>query len=299
MKTLNNNKNQNIPKLDFIGIGAPRAGTTWLATCLREHPQICLSKPKEVDFFNKEHSFIIKKDFNYNKGFAWYAQHFKHCQPTQKIGEFSVSYFSDKEAPKLIHKHYPNIKMIVCLRNPIEQLWSNYQVSLAHSSEYPDLLSALHKEPNFINRSLYGKNLARFLKYFKPEQFFFIIYEQDIQQPQQTIQNLYEWLGVNSDFIPPSLNKRINSKQERKGVLRKKFLQILTKSKKIPAYSLVQILKKVGIIFIAQKLDKLLSLNTKSSKIDKKTREQLKKIFYSDISALEKLINKDLSIWKK
>ncbi len=37
-------------KIDFIGVGAPKCGTTWVAQCLSEHPQICLSKPKEINF---------------------------------------------------------------------------------------------------------------------------------------------------------------------------------------------------------------------------------------------------------
>ncbi len=39
--------------VDFIGIGAARSGTTWLTHCLRAHPQLCLSEPKEVRYFNR------------------------------------------------------------------------------------------------------------------------------------------------------------------------------------------------------------------------------------------------------
>ena len=37
-------------KVDFIGIGAERSGTTWIAQCLAEHPEICFSKEKEIYF---------------------------------------------------------------------------------------------------------------------------------------------------------------------------------------------------------------------------------------------------------
>ncbi len=39
-------------KIDFIGIGATKSGTTWIAQCLKEHPQICGSSIKEINFFN-------------------------------------------------------------------------------------------------------------------------------------------------------------------------------------------------------------------------------------------------------
>jgi len=36
--------------VDFISIGAPRCGITWLANCLRAHPDLCLSEPKEIKY---------------------------------------------------------------------------------------------------------------------------------------------------------------------------------------------------------------------------------------------------------
>jgi len=33
---------------NFLGIGAQRAGTTWVYHCLREHPQIFLPDKKEI-----------------------------------------------------------------------------------------------------------------------------------------------------------------------------------------------------------------------------------------------------------
>jgi hypothetical protein len=37
--------------VDFVGVGAAKAGTTWLAHCLGEHPQVCASDPKELNCF--------------------------------------------------------------------------------------------------------------------------------------------------------------------------------------------------------------------------------------------------------
>ena len=42
---------------DFIGIGANKSGTTWVADMLQQHPEICLSEPKEVRYFNKVGAF--------------------------------------------------------------------------------------------------------------------------------------------------------------------------------------------------------------------------------------------------
>ena len=47
-----------MPLPKFIGIGAPRCGTRWLAQCLAEHPEVSLPR-KEVYFFtNPPHRSI-------------------------------------------------------------------------------------------------------------------------------------------------------------------------------------------------------------------------------------------------
>ena len=42
-----------LPTVDFLGIGAQRAGTTWLYRCLRQHPQLYLPGTKELHYFSR------------------------------------------------------------------------------------------------------------------------------------------------------------------------------------------------------------------------------------------------------
>lgn len=42
-----------LPTVDFLGIGAQRAGTTWLYRCLRPHPQLYLPGTKEIHYFDR------------------------------------------------------------------------------------------------------------------------------------------------------------------------------------------------------------------------------------------------------
>ena len=53
-------KNQ---KIDFMGIGIGKSGTTWIAKCLNEHPEICISNPKEPHFFfnDEEYKKMLKE----------------------------------------------------------------------------------------------------------------------------------------------------------------------------------------------------------------------------------------------
>ena len=49
-------KNQRImrKKVNCIGIGVQKAGTSWLAEALNQHPQVYIHPKKECNFFNKK-----------------------------------------------------------------------------------------------------------------------------------------------------------------------------------------------------------------------------------------------------
>ena len=58
---------------NFIGIGAQRAGSTWLYACLREHPQVYVPPEKELHFFNA----------HFDRGLNWYKQQFPPPEPPE------------------------------------------------------------------------------------------------------------------------------------------------------------------------------------------------------------------------
>lgn len=67
--------------LDFLGIGAQKAGTTWLQVMLSQHPEIHFPLGKEVHFWNHQY-----------KGLAWYQAHFNNSHQNCKQGEITPAY---------------------------------------------------------------------------------------------------------------------------------------------------------------------------------------------------------------
>ena len=55
--------------VNFIGIGAPKAGTSWLAKALHAHPDICLSTKKETLFFVRSRRAIRWLHLRYDSRF--------------------------------------------------------------------------------------------------------------------------------------------------------------------------------------------------------------------------------------
>jgi len=95
---------------DFICVGPGKTGTNTLHHCLKEHPSICMAEGvKGARFF----------DTFYSRGIEWYASLFNYCCDGAVKGEITETYFYKDPVPERIHRHLPDVKIIVILRNPI------------------------------------------------------------------------------------------------------------------------------------------------------------------------------------
>ena len=100
--------------VDFIGIGAVRAGTTWVSECIRRHPQVSFAFEKEVFFFNRATTVLFYDQAddqdNYHRGLGWYTKQFPPKRDAGLVrGEFTPEYLYDEEAPARIHRHFPDL----------------------------------------------------------------------------------------------------------------------------------------------------------------------------------------------
>jgi len=305
-----NNKQR---KIDFLGIGAPRCGSTWIAECLFEHPEIIFPNKssgetlhhldKEMNFFSEA---LFRRSYSqkerYKKGINWYLNQFDWSNPSQKRGEYSVGYFADKKAAARIEKHFPDVKIIAVLRNPVKMVHSAYYhlKALVHTRVPKDFDSAVQKgEYNKLRLpwGLYAKNLERYYRRFPKENIHIVLLDDIKNNPQNVIENLYTFLKVDNTFQPTSLKRKKNTAVR----TRFKFL-------KIGGYHLLKILENLKMKGTHNKLGRnrlLYSIYRKINLVSYKypflegeTKKILKNYFRNDIEKLEKLIQRDLSIWK-
>ncbi len=268
-------------KVDFIGIGVPRAGTTWLFKCLKEHPEICGSKYKETKFFQYNHL--------YEKGLKYYASLFKSKKSCKASGEFSPSYFYSSKAAHRIKSHNRDVKFIICLRNPIIRAYSYYfhkKNKKLHNESFGTLI---RKSNNvYLEHGLYFKYLKYYLDLFSLDQFLFLIYEDFDKDPTKVVKETLDFLGVDNNFVPNNLNKRINFnvKSNYYFLFLRRLLDNVFNSGKSKVY---QLLSKWNL----RKNKKRLNLPP----MNREDRKYLKKFFNEDIKKLEKIIGKSLSDW--
>ncbi len=187
---------------DFIVAGARRCGTTWLHRCLAEHPEIALpAATKELFFFDR----------NWARGADWYARHFRGCPPGRLRGEVSPSYFTAPEAPARIKGLLPDVRLVFVLRNPLERAVSLYHhLHIGGDIDVP-LEAALDTGHDFLREGFYAEHLQRYRDLFADGRIFVLIRE---DADEGGLAPLFAFLGVRSDFVPPSLHERINVRRE-------------------------------------------------------------------------------------
>lgn len=219
-------------KPDLMIIGAQKCGTSSLHYYLSQHPQLQRSLPKAVHYFDKW--------IHHGYGIDWYQSHFKSLTPGKKrFFEATQEYIYDREAPALISRYYPDISMILMLRDPVERAYSAwnmyrtmfesgypdfsrrkgqypgetnpiYQYLMRGRKTFPSLREAIEierelmesggsGEPAILRKGLYAEQLKNYLKYFRREQILVIGFKEFTANTPGTLKNVFRFLGVDED----------------------------------------------------------------------------------------------------
>jgi hypothetical protein len=287
-------------KLDFVGVGAVKSGTSWLATCLGEHPELCMADPTCLNYFCEN---MIWPEFRApaNLGAKWLADRFVHCKPGQRLGELSPNYLCDAHSPHLIFSHNPECRLIFSFRHPVEALTSFYY-QIAKESVVPETVEEfLDAYPEVRRMGLYHLHVQAFLKVFRCEQCLFLLFDDIQRDATAVLQHCFSFLGVARDFIPPSLNRRVNERQipRSKALMAamnraRHFLQKHTSGRARQAWFWKLKLYRLH--------DWIQQRNLKSftpPPIKEATRTRLLGFYRDDTRALSRFLDRDLSDWER
>lgn len=286
-------------KVDFIGIGSAKSGSSWLGVCLAEHPQINLAKDKSLFFFNSEYGNDYIKDnwSNWGKGIDWYLSKLPPVEEGKIRGEFGVSYLHDKEAPERIKKLFPNTKILVTLRNPVNMLYSLYWYSVnTVEQKAPESFVQAVKQKWCIDRGNYYKYLCKYFEFFPRDNIHITLLYDIMNSPEQVVSDLYKFLGVDQNFRPQILNEKVYEAIGHKSqVLKDLGGLIFEMLRKLKLDSVRRILLDNPVFYNIY--SKINVVQKKYPPMDPKLREKLTKYYEPDIHKLEKLIGRDLSFW--
>jgi hypothetical protein len=278
---------------DFIGIGAQRTGTSWMYACLFEHPEICMPQ-KEINFFSR--------DRNWTRGFDWYESIFAECPAGALSGEFSTSYLTAPEAPARIAERYPDARLIVSLRNPVDRAYSSYLNDIVAGAvpSSQGFREALESNPGYLDAGRYARHLERYLGRFPRERLHVSMFDDARREPGGAIRALYEFLGVDPGFRPSMLGRPVGAGR----VPRVQGLdRVLMRT--AGAFRSRRSLRRVW--WAAKTLgvgDRVRALNTRgdpasSNGLDPEERRRLLAEFDPDVRALEELLHVELPGWRR
>jgi hypothetical protein len=312
------------PLPTFFLVGAPKAGSTSLHHYLGQHPDICMSLIKEPHYLSEEiriekfeDNMRVRAESRAAETRAWlrgpdnskfsggpivewddYVRLFRHATNEKAIGESSVCYLWSKTAPSNIAARFPDARILIMLRNPVERAFAQYvhAMSMAKAPfSFPNYLDRAFASPRtgisevhpFLEFGLYHEQLRRYLSLFPRGQIGIFFYEGFQRDPRGTLRGIFHFLGVDDSFVPDMSQRHMVANVPR-------------------SFGLNRIVRKTGLWGTARRtlpssvLESLKRLATKprrSLRMQPSERARLIEYYRHDIESLSRFLDRDLSAW--
>lgn len=183
--------------IDFLGIGAQKAGTTWIYQHLSRHPDIRFPSGKEIHFWDHWRS----------NGVEWWTGLFADDHERRKQGEITPAYaMLDEATIREIATLLPDLRVFYSLRNPIARAWSSALMALERAEMTIDEASHLwfldhFKSAGSRRRGDYLSSIKRWQSVFSGEQLLTIIFDDIIKDPGGVLTLLCRHLGVDPNGL--------------------------------------------------------------------------------------------------
>lgn len=213
---------------DFIVIGAPRSGTTWLYKQLAQHPAVFLPENKEPRFFavagREVGPFTGPGDDVWSSGLvaaqADYEQLFAAAGDACK-GEASTDYlYQGAYAAPRLRELVPDVRIVAILRDPVQRAHSAWRLLTHSGHETLSFEDGLAAEPqriadgwawwwHYSQHGFYARNLRPYVETFGADQLLVLPYDDIEHDPQRFLDTVTEFIGI-SPVAGRELAERVN-----------------------------------------------------------------------------------------
>lgn len=277
-------------KVDFIGIGSGKCGSTWLHENLAKHPQICDSNLKELNFFS---------DLYDEHPFSWYEAQYSSCGADLIRGEFSVTYLSHPLAAERIKKHFPDARILAIVRDPVNRTFSNYLHSQRKGDISPDLPFDLYiNDDAHLAPARYVEYLQHWYEVFPREQIHVIVLEDFLRDQLAGYRAIYRFIGVdNPDFVPPGYDQASNEARSYRFLWIENILVRTYRWLSRRGYT--RLVKRIIDSGAGSLVRKINGTDQPPPRVDDASRQRLRDYFRPYNAKLGELLGRDLSFWEK
>ncbi len=308
-------------------VGAPRCGTTTLASFLQQHPDVCFSAVKEPHYFT-QHYFTGQSDAEMlaHVEEEYLERFFGQCDGNEKLrAEGSVTYLYAPETMAPILKLWPDARFVIALRDPLVMLPSLHARLLVTGDEtireFPRAWAKIAEraqgksipksavDPRWLRYDEAGKlgeRVERFIAAVGRERCHFVLFDDLATDPQRTYRELCHFLGIEpwaeTQFEIQRFNKTIRIGWLQRLLKRPpKAIRIALAGEQFHKRE-----KKVGskdsraltTIFALRK--RLLEWNkvpVKREPLDPQLRQEIIERLREDVILLSRVLDRDLSHW--
>jgi hypothetical protein len=294
-------------KPNFFILGAPKCGTTSLASWLSSHPHVFMSPIKEPHYFST--------DFNRGdiRSLDQYEALFEEALCTDlAVGEASTEYLYSENAVPEIEKTYPGSRYVVMVRNPVDLAYSLYNYEKEGGREtIKTFKEAWDKSPSrrkgeWVNKwcsdpkwldyqkvASIGWQLQKLFGVVQESQVLLLFLDDIKADPRKEYLRVLEFLDLDDDgrmiFEPEN-------------VARNRRWPFLTKVIRTAGFASAKFKRLIGMpasngTGLLCMLDHLNSSSSLPPELDRGMKEEMGRYFNKDVELLSALTGRDLSDW--
>ncbi len=289
--------------VDFLIIGAPKAGTTTLHQYLCRHPQVFMTQPKEPNYFATTH----------DRGPGWYSGLFAAAKPGQVRGEASTVYSCTRDVRVVVDRiatEAPHAKLIYLMREPVGRAYSYYveQIKtmqlLGRRVGYEETFEAFSKrDPLCMAGGMYIDIIETYLGRFERDAMLFLLLDDLKGDPAATIQVVARFLAIDDavDLVNHGAIVANEARAHSEGYLRQQLIEPLRRIPVLGTFGgwlpqswrnrIYDSLKRTDR---ARRLEQTLI----PPEMRDETRAQLGEVYREPTRRLAEFLNRDLSHWR-
>ena len=308
-------------------VGAPRCGTTTLASFLQQHPDVCFSAVKEPHFFSRDEvATLPETELRPVVEEEYWRRFFGHCEGDPELyAEGSVTYLYVPERMAPILNLWPEAKFVIALRDPLSMLPSLHARLLVTGDEtirdFPTAWGKIGErsqgksvpksaiDPRWLRydwAGQLGQNVERFLAAVGRDRCHIVLFDDLANDPEGTYLAMCRFLGIepwsDTDFQPQRVNKTIRigwlqrllkraPKAIRTALAGEKFH---TREKKVGTTESPAL---AAVFRVRKRLLEWNKVPAKRQPLDPAVRQQIIDRLRDDVILLSKVIDRDLSHW--
>ena len=222
----------------FLVAGVMKSGTTTLYGYLTTHPNISMSIPKELHFFD-------------NDGLDWKHPNYSLYEAKKRTGshdrlrgEASPKYICWPNAFQRIKEYNHQMKIILIFRDPVKRAWSHYNVLFNEGKRNESFASLIQENQselnnaslagpnsscNLVKRGFYGIQLQQLLSVFPRNQILLLLLENMEKDPDGVLRKISEFLEIS--YPPPVVAKLHRNYGDKKRIDKPKLIMNETDAK--------------------------------------------------------------------